>query len=319
MDQLKNEKIAFVGSGLIGTGIATNAIMAGYSVTLQTRRQLDLCKERMQANIKCLADKGIISGDQGNEALQRVTYTTSIEEAVLDAAFIQESGPENYETKWQLIDEIEKYTPLEAVIASSTSGLLITEIQKNAAHPERILGGHPYNPAYLIPLVEVTKGEKTSDKAASAACAYYAAMGKEPVTLHKEVVGFIANRLQMALYREAVDLVMTGVCSVEDVDKSLVFGPGIRWGILGQILITHLSAAPGGIITAAEKYKDSTAKRLAALADWKSVPEGWGATGQAGIENAIKNRPEWMGNDLDSIAKWRDDMLIELLKLHRKF
>lgn len=314
---------AFIGGGLIGAGLAANAALSGfqvciYDILFDQESERENCQNRVRSCLQSLVDKSVVDQCVMETSLSHIVFTPSVQEAVENACFIQEAGPERYEVKWSILEQVEQYAGSDVPIASTTSGLLITEIQKKARHPERIIGGHPYNPAYLIPLIEVTKGEQSSDAAAQAAMEFYRGIGKEPVLLQKETIGFIANRLQMAVYREAVDLVMRGVCTVEDVDKSLVYGPGLRWGIMGQILITHLSAAPGGIITAAEKYKDSTAKRLADLADWKSMPEGWGEKGQAGIEEEIAHRPEWMGRDMDSIAAWRDDMLVALLKLHRK-
>ena len=122
----------------------------------------------------------------------------------------------------------------------------------------------------------------------------------------------------MAVYRECVDMVMNGICSVEDVDKACTFGPGIRWGILGQLMILHLSAGPGGIKAATEKYSGSTGTRLAALADWKTMPEGWGEIAARGIREEMAHRSPEIGNDMESVIQSRDDMLIELLKLHNK-
>ena len=315
------KKVAFVGSGSIGTGLAINCIMNGVPVMLQTRRQVDLCKERIREGLEFFLNNGVIDQEKFEKALSLTSYTTSIEEAVTGAQFIQESGPEKLEIKRELLAEIEKYADPAAVIASSTSGLSITDIFAECVHPERGIGGHPYLPAYLIPLVEVTKGQSTSEAAASVAMAFYKQIGKEPVLLNKEITGFIANRFSSAIHREAVHLVMEGVCSVEDVDKALVYSLGIRWATMGQALTLHLSATPEGMRHFTEKYHwvpGVPNKRVAALADWTVFPEGWDKVFADGLDIAIANRPAEMGNDTKSIEAWRDQMLLGILRLHNK-
>lgn len=315
------KKVAFVGSGSIGTGLAINCIMHGIPVMLQTRRQVDLCKERIHDGLKFFLDNNIIDQEQFDKALSLAAYTTSIEEAVSGAQFIQESGPEKLEIKRELLVEIEKYAAPDAIIASSTSGLSITDIFAQCAHPERGIGGHPYLPAYLIPLVEVTKGQTTSAETAETAMEFYKVIGKEPVLLNKEITGFIANRFSSAIHREAVHLVMEGVCSVEDVDKALVYSLGIRWATMGQALTLHLSASPDGMRHFTEKYHwvpGAPNKRVAALADWTVFPEGWDKVLADGLDEAIAKRPPEMGNDTKSIEAWRDQMLLGILKLHKK-
>lgn len=315
------KKAAFVGSGSIGTGLAINCVLSGVPVTLQTRRQVDLCKQRIREGLEFFLNNGIIDQERYEKALSLASYTTSIEEAVAGAQFIQESGPEKLEIKHQLLEEIEKYADPAAIIASSTSGLSITDIFAQCAHPERGIGGHPYLPAYLIPLVEVTKGQNTSDEVAGKAMEFYKTIGKEPVLLNKEITGFIANRFSSAIHREAVHLVMEGVCSVEDVDKALVYSLGIRWATMGQALTLHLSATPEGIRHFTEKYHwvpGAPNKRVAALADWTVFPEGWDKVFADGLDEAIANRPAEMGNDVKGIEAWRDQMLLGILRLHHK-
>ncbi len=315
------KRIAFVGSGSIGTGLAINCIMSGIPVTLQTRRQVDLCKERIREGLGFFLNNGIIDQERFDKAFSLASYTTSIQEAVTDAQFIQESGPEKLEIKRELLQEIEQYAAPDAIIATSTSGLSITDIFDGCTHPERGVGGHPYLPAYLIPLVEVTKGKRTSDAAADTAMELYRRIGKEPVLLNKEITGFIANRFSSAIHREAVHLVMEGVCSVEDVDKALVYSLGIRWATMGQALTLHLSASPEGMRHFTEKYHwipGAPNKRVAALADWTVFPEGWDKVFADGLDTAIANRPAEMGNDTKSIEAWRDQMLLGILKLHHK-
>ena len=231
------KKVACVGGGVIGSSWAIQYAMRGLSVALYDINDEQLLKSRgqMEKSLDALVGHDAITQTQKAEIVARVHPTTSMEEAVSDAQFIQESGPERLEIKRSILAQVEQYAASDALYASSTSGLLISEIVAEAAHPERCVGAHPYNPPHLIPLVEITRGEKSSDEVVKTVYDFYQSIGKEAVLLRKECPGFIANRLQLALYREVQDLVMRGVCSVEDVDKALVYGPGIRWAISLQL------------------------------------------------------------------------------------
>lgn len=314
------KKVACVGSGLIGASWATNFAMKGYSVNVYdiSTQQLDIAKALIQKNLNFLVEKNALSKEQADKAVSSVTYTTNLAEAVKDVQFIQESGPEKYEIKQEILATIEASTGEETIFASSTSGLLISEIAKNAKHPERCLGSHPYNPPHLIPLVEITKGNKTSAEAVCCAVDFYQQLGKEPVVLQKEALGFIANRLQVALYREAVELVLRGVCSVEDVDKAALFGPGLRFGILGPNMIFQLGGGVHGIKGLLTHVGPSVELWWADMADWKKWPAGWAEKAQEGVNEAMANRPKEFGQTPEEIAKFRDEMLVELLKLHKK-
>jgi len=314
------KKIACVGAGLIGAGWATNFLMKGYPVVLYDIKEefLGQARQRIRQNLQFLVNKKVLDEKRFAAAMQAVACTTSLEEAVKGAQLIQESGPENYETKQALLLEIEEFASPSAIFASSTSGLLISEIARNARYPERCLGVHPYNPPHLIPLVEISKGDRTSDAVVDAVYEFLSSLGKEPVILRKEAPGFIANRLQMALYREAVDLVNRGVCSIEDVDKAACYGPGLRFGIMGPNLIYQLGGGAHGIKGLLTHVGPSVEMWWADMADWKKWPEGWPDKAQEGVNLAMANRPPEFGRTPEEIAAWRDDMLIELLKLHKK-
>lgn len=317
----KMKKVAFVGSGLIGTGLAINSVLHGLYVCLQTRSQTERVKNQVQGILDFYVSNEICSAEKAKEALTRIQITTSIEEAVKDADFIQESGPDNLTLKRELIAEIEKYANDTAIIATSTSSLLITDVFAQAENPQRCVGGHPYLPAHLIPLIEVTKGAQTSQETIAGACDFYSYIGKEPVVLNKEVAGFIANRLQSAIHREVVDLVMNDVCSVEDADKALVYSVGMRWGIMGQFLTMHLGASPEGIGKFNEKYgilPGVEDKRLKDMPRWTIFPENWDKKAEQGISDEINHRPVEQGRTIKEIEQWRDHMLLEYLKLHNK-
>lgn len=312
------KKIACIGGGTIGSGWATNFAMKGYEVCVCVHSRIENARQSIARNLDILVDNKIMTKAEAEKAMGLVSFTTSVAEAVKDVQFIQESGPEQPEFKHNLLKEIEESTSPDTIIASSTSGLYVTEMAKYMKYPGRCVGGHPYNPPHLIPLVELVKGQKTDQETIDCAKEFYKALGKEPVVLNKEVAGFISNRLQLALYREVIDLVMNGVCSVEDADKAVVYGPGIRWGIMGPSLIFHLGAGDRGIRGMFTALHDSTAQRLREMARWTEEPVEWPEVAEKGVLEEAANRTEEQGRTIPEIAQYRDKMLIEILKLHNK-
>jgi len=315
------KKVAVLGgSGMIGSGWTTNFLWRGLPVHVYdvSEECLKTARDRIRGNLQYLVNKGLLTQEKMNVALGLARYTTSVETAVQDAPFIQEAAPEKYETKQALLAEVDRYAPAEAVFASSTSGLLITEIARGSAHPERCLGAHPYNPPHLIPLIEISKGEKTSAASVQLTYDFYRSLGKEPIILEKEALGFIANRLSVALYREAIDLVLKGVCSVEDVDKAVCFGPGLRYALMGPNLIYHLGGGPFGIKGIMQHIGPSVELWWADMADWKKVPPAWPDMAQEGVLEEMANRPADQGKTPEEIARWRDDGLLAVLKFLNK-
>lgn len=312
--------IAIVGSGVIGYSWTLSFAMNGHPVHIYdiNDESLKLAKERIHVSLENLAQNKVINPNKIEKIEKRIDYSTSIEKTVEKSKFIVESGPEKYEIKWSIVEEIEKYASEDAIVASSTSGLLITEIAKNAKHPERFIGAHPYNPPHLIPLVEITKGEKTTEENIKLAYDLYKSIKKEPVILQKEALGFICNRIQMAVYREVCDLVMRGVCTIEDADKAVTYGPGIRWAIMGPSLVFELGGGQGHIDGLMKHLNESINLWLNDMADWKEFPEKFPEVARKGVEEALKNRNPEIGNTDESLAEYRDKMLIEILKLHNK-
>lgn len=179
---------------------------------------------------------------------QRLTFVTDPAEAVREADFIQENGPERIEAKGEILAALDQAARPTAVLASSSSGLLPSQLQEHCPHhPERVLVGHPFNPPHLIPLVEVVPGKWTNEATIQAALSFYTALGRRPIRVRREQPGHIANRLQAALWREAYSLVDTGAASVVDIDTAIAHGPGLRWALLGPFLTQHLSGGIGGI------------------------------------------------------------------------
>lgn len=319
--EVKNiKKVACVGAGVIGYSWALYYSLKKLSVTVYdlTEDKIDLARNRIHESLLNLEKNNVVQENEISEIESRITYTTSMEAAVKDVQFITESGPENYEVKQKMAEEMEKYTADDTIIASSTSGLLVSEIAKNAKHPERFIGAHPYNPPHLIPLVELTKGDKTDEHVLEVAKEFYQSIDKEPVVLQKEALGFICNRIQMAVYREVCNLVMNGVCTIEDADKAVTYGPGLRWAIMGPSLVFELGGGEGHIDGLMKHLNPSISLWLHDMADFKDFPEEFPEIARKGVEESMKNRPAEIGNDDQSLAEYRDKMLIELLKLHNK-
>ena len=315
LEDIKN--VASIGGGVIGSSWTVLFAMKGLNVKLYDIN--DDCiaadKKTIETNVDFLVSNGAIADKEA--VLNKISYTTSMEEAVKDAQFVQESGPERLPIKQSMLEQIETYAPVDAIYATSASGLPLGQITEKAVHPERCVGGHPYNPPHLIPLVEITKTEKTDPANVDLAKAFYQELGKEPVVLNKDCPGYICNRLQLAVFREMVDLVERGVCSVEDADKALTFGPAIRWAIFGHNMIMQLGHKDG--MKAMMDMLAGGYNLCADIASWDTLPDDYGAKAQAEIDKMMANFPDEIGHNNHDIAQYRDKMLIEILKLHHKF
>jgi len=215
---------------------------------------------------------------------------------------VQECIPERLELKKSTYATIQKVTGPDAIICSSTSKLFPTKLQEGSLYPQSILVGHPYNPAYLLPLIELCGGEQTAPEAIEKAKEIYTGMGKVAVVCKKEIYGFIVNRLSWAALDAAKECVRDGVCSVEDMDKAIMFGPGMRMAVTGQLLTISLGVE-GGFRAIADKYGE------------ESTP--WNEVYAQGVDEEIANRDPSIGNTVDSVCKFRDYAFAELLKLHK--
>lgn len=283
-------RIACIGAGVIGHSWATLFSMKGYTVYIH-----DINEEVIQRGLRWIktaldlcAEKRMIDERDAEAAINRVKPTTDMSEAVSDADYIVESVLENYDVKKKVFREIDAMAPEEAIIASSSSFLLMTEIQKVTKRPERCIEVHPYNPPHLIPLVEIVPGQATSKTTVARTFQFMKSLGKVPIVPKKEVAGYIANRLQRALNREAHDLVNSGVASVEDVDKALSTGPGIRWAIYGPFLVSYFN-------TPSHLMREGTLSGM--------VKEGYEEY------SLLKGKP------FDDMVRWRDSMLIDILRV----
>ncbi|GMV79946.1 MAG: 3-hydroxyacyl-CoA dehydrogenase [Planctomycetota bacterium] len=241
-------------------------------------------------------------------AIERIHLCPNPDTALANAAFVHESVLEDYAVKREAHETIERFAPADALVASSTSGLLASRMQESWTHPERFLIAHPFNPVHLIPLVELVGGPRTAPECLRKAHEFYAALGKIPVTLNQEVPGHLANRLATAVWREAIDLVARGVASLEDVDKALYAGPGLRWAFMGQHLTYHLAGGPGGYRNFFEHLGPALEVYMADLARWDRVPE-------AAKHEVLKQMDAHLaGRGVEELERWRDAKLVELAK-----
>ena len=237
------QRVAVVGTGVIGASWAAHFLAHGLDVTATDPSPG--AEERLRSDVAAIWPT--LTPAAGGSP-ERLAFTSDPAEAVADADFVQENGPEREDVKHQLFAVLDTAARPDVVLASSSSGLLPSVIARGCPrHPERVVIGHPFNPPHLIPLVEVVPGEKTSEQAVEAALAFYTAVGKKPIRLRHELPGHVANRLQAALWQEAYSLVERGVATVADIDTAIAHGPGLRWAVLGPFANQHLSGGPGGI------------------------------------------------------------------------
>jgi 3-hydroxyacyl-CoA dehydrogenase len=238
-------RIAIVGTGVIGASWAALFLAHGLEViaTDPAPNAEENLREYIDNAWSALEQLGLSSG----ASKERLSFTPKLSSALEDVDLVQENGPEKPDFKIKLFADMDALTPETTILASSSSGIPIGISQSSCKHPERCVIGHPFNPPYLIPLVEVVGSEKTSSATIERAIVFYASIGKRPIHVRKEVVGHVANRLQAALYREVVYLIEQDVLSVSDADAAVSWGPGLRWGVMGPNLLFHLAGGQGGI------------------------------------------------------------------------
>ena len=238
-------RVAIVGAGVIGSGWAAHFLAHGMEVvaTDPAPQAKEDMLQRIDRVWPLLEQLGLGPGGSRDG----LRFEPVLEKAVEGADFVQENGPERVELKTDLFARLDAILPPNVIIASSSSGLMMSAIQSRCQHPERCVIGHPFNPPYLMPLVEVVGGTRTSKATLERAMNFYARVKKHPILLHKEARGHVANRLQAALWREAIHLVAEGVVSVADVDAAVYQGPGLRWSFMGPHLTFHLAGGNGGM------------------------------------------------------------------------
>jgi 3-hydroxyacyl-CoA dehydrogenase len=298
-------RIAIVGTGVIGASWAAEYLARGFDVIATDPAP------NAEANLRKYIDEAwkdlTTTGLSKGASRDRLTFTTDLKEALSKADFVQENGPERPDFKIKLFADMDEVTPVDSLIASSSSGITPSVIQSKCKRPERVLVGHPFNPPHIIPLVEVVGGAKTSPDAVQQALAFYAAIGKKPVYLKKELPGHVANRLQAALYKEIMYLIQHDVLSVEDADVAVSYGPGPRWGVMGPSLQWHLGGGTGGI----KHFMDHLMNPLAAIIKSLGAPDITPELKQTIVEGVLReagNRP------VDELAQEENELLIALLR-----
>jgi 3-hydroxyacyl-CoA dehydrogenase len=300
------QKIGIVGCGVIGASWAAYYLARGFDVGATDpapgaeQKLRELVAQYWPALIKI----GLAPG----ASMNRLTFDPDPAKALSGAGFVQENGPERVDIKRILLAEISAAVADDVIIATSSSGILISEIQGGASHPERVVLGHPFNPPHLIPLVEVVGGNDTTPEVIERTLAFYRDIGKKPIHIRREVKGHVANRLQAALWREAFYLVDQGIASVSDVDTAIAHGPGLRWALLGPFLNLHLSGGSGGIGHVIDHLGPPIQTWWHDLGDLSFTPQVR-AQAVAGVEEELS------GHTLSALQDERDEVLIRLLSL----
>jgi 3-hydroxyacyl-CoA dehydrogenase len=296
---------AVVGTGVIGSAWAALFLSRGYEV-----RAHDPSPDARDRLLTWLDDAwpalaALGYGDR--PPLERLRWCDSVEQAVATAGFVQESGPEDLVLKQRLVAQIDAAAPAGTVIASSSSGLRPSQIQEGCSTPDRVLVGHPFHPAHLVPLVEVVPGSRTSSAAVTSAMAFYTGAGKRAIEVRAELPGHVVNRLQAALWREAYSLVDQGVVSVAEVDAAIVNGPGLRWAVIGPFAGQHLSGGTTGISRTLEHLGPPMVAWWDDLGSPRWTPEL--------VERVVaQTEEEFAGTPIPAVQAARDRVMLEVLR-----
>lgn len=303
---MKNiNQVAVLGAGVIGASWTSLFLAAGLKVNVydpadNAQQSVRDYVRRAWPTLEAL--NMTEHGDADN-----LSFFDAPSHAVLGAQFIQESVPERLPIKHELYQQIEDSLEPEALVASSASGLLLSEMQQGWKNPSRFILGHPFNPPHLIPLVELLANDKTEDGVIEQAEAFYKQVGKVTIRVNREVPAHVANRLQAALWREAIYLVESGVASVEDVDKAVWAGPGLRWAAMGPHMLFHLGAGEGGLKEFCNRYGDSFHRWWENLGDVTLTPKLIETLAQGIEEQAC-------GQDVQTASAERDALIVAMLR-----
>ena len=308
MSQIKT--IAVIGTGVIGTGwiirfLAHNKIVHAYDKDIKLKKNLIAEIKRAWPYSKKLFNKKKLN-------LKNFKYFTSIEEALSGVDFIQECATENYVLKTKLMNTIGKYAKLNVIISSSSSGLLPTKIYSKCKNPERTMIGHPFNPVYLLPAVEIVPGKKSSKKFLKKAKDFYQSISMNPIMVKQELPGYLSDRLQEALWREGLHIINEGHASTEDLDRAIEDGPGLRWSLMGTFLTFHLAGGKAGMRHMLEQFGPAL-----------KLP--WTRLKAPNLSNKLINRlvegtkKQSRGKSVTKISNIRDGYLVELQKLRKKY
>ena len=302
------KQVGIVGAGLIGQSWSALCLARGLDVILfdprpEAEAQARLFAEQAWPMLRSL---NLATSEQP----RRARFTAAIED-LGEVDFIQENGPDRLEVKQDTVRQLELHISPDVIIASGTSSLLASDIQQHARGPQRILVAHPMNPPHAVPLVELVAGQSTSEQALAGAEGFYQSLERVTIRVQQEVVGHLANRLTAALYREAVHIAAQGIASIEDIDKAIAYGPGMRWALMGPHLIYHLGGGPGGY----RHYLDHLGPTQEARWQHLGTPKLTDEVKQLlidGMQQALEK------HDSDSLLTRRDEALAELFSLKKK-
>ena len=304
------KKIAVIGTGVIGTGwivrcLAHNKKVIAFDKDLKLEKKLIIEIKRAWPFVKKLFNKKKLN-------LKNFKYVTSIEEAVKDADFIQECAPENYKLKINLMNNISKKAKSNAIISSSSSGLLPTRIYTKCKNPARTMIGHPFNPVYLCPGVEIVAGKKTKKRFLNKANKFYKSISMNPIMVKKELPGYLADRLQEALWREGLHIINEGYATTKDLDRAIEDGPGLRWSLMGTFLTFHLAGGKEGMKHMLKQF--GPALKL----PWTKLKAP--KLSKKLSSKVIKGtKQQAKGKSVSSISNIRDEYLVNLQKLRKKY
>jgi len=303
------ERVAVVGTGVIGAG--WTALFLAHGLDVAAFDPAPDAEPRLRTAVgdawPVLTRLGLASGADPD----RLRFADSAADAVAQAQFVQESGPERADVKQMLLAGLDEAAPSDVPIASSSSGLMPSQLQSMcSAHPERIIVGHPFHPAYLIPLVEVVPGRRTDAAIVGRTLDFYRGIGKRPLLVRQEVPGHVANRLQAALWREAYSLVERGVATVADIDAAIANGPGLRWALLGPLVNQHLAGGSGGMAHTLAHLGPTAQALMDDLGEFRLTPEL-----AALLVNGVTE--EVRGIDHARMVADRDELLVFLLEQKR--
>ena len=304
------KKIAVIGTGVIGTGwiircLAHNLKVIAYDKDPKLKKKIVEEIKRASPFVKKLFNKKKIN-------LKNFQYVTSLELAIKNADFIQENATENYKIKTKLMNLIGKYAKNNAIISSSSSGLLPTKIYSKCKNPSRTMIGHPFNPVYLCPGVEVVAGKKTKTKFLNKANKFYKSISMNPIIVKKELPGYLADRLQEALWREGLHIINEGYATTKDLDRAIEDGPGLRWSLMGTFLTFHLAGGKLGMKHMLEQFGPAL-----------KLP--WTKLKAPKLSKKLSNRvisgtkSQAKGKSVAMISSIRDEYLVNLQKLRKKY
>ena len=302
-------RIAIVGTGLIGASWAAYFLARGFDVVATD--PAPNAEASLRKYVEDAWETLTAIGLSPAASRDRLEFTASLKEALSDADFVQENGPERPDFKTKLFADMDDAAPPDSILASSSSGLTMDVIQSGCKRPERCVIGHPFNPPHIIPLVEVVGGAKTSPQTIEQAMEFYGSIGKKPIRLFKALPGHVANRLQAALYKEILYLVQQGVLTVEDADIAVCYGPGLRWGVMGPSLQWHVGGGPGGI----HHYMEHLMGPLTGLMKALGIPDVSDDLKQSVVDGVLR---EAGSLSVEQLAQEENEVLVGLLALRTK-